>query len=64
METWTISQDNPGYRSKIVKRDGYTIEVLRPILTEEEAAKREKHAKGMLEQALKNYIYKGRSSKT
>ncbi len=64
METWTISQDHPGYRSKIVKRDGYTIEVLRPILTEEEAAKREKHAKGVLEQALKNYIYKGRSSKT
>ena len=59
MDTWTLSRDNPGYRSKIVKREGYTIEIFRPILTAEEAAKREKHAKGVMETALKNYIYKG-----
>lgn len=64
METWTISQDHPGYRSKIVKREGYTIEVLRPILTEEESAKRQQQAKIMLEQALKNYIFNGRNANT
>lgn len=64
METWTISQDPPGYRSKIVKREGYTIEVLRPILTEEESAKRQQQAKIMLEQALKNYIFNGRNANT
>lgn len=63
MEAWTPSTDHPGYRTKIIERNGITIEVLRPILTEEEAAKREKHAKGVIEQALKNYIYKERNSK-
>lgn len=59
MSTWTPSPDHPGYRVKIIERDGYKIELLRPDLTAEEAAKREKHAKSVMESALKNYIYKG-----
>lgn len=59
MSTWTPSPDHPGYRTKVIERDGCTIELLRPDLPEEEAAKREKHAKSVMENALKNYIYKG-----
>ncbi len=59
MSTWTPSPDHPGYRTKVIERDGCTIVLLRPDLTEEERAKREKHAKGVIENALKNYIYKG-----
>ena len=59
MSTWTPSPDHPGYRVKVIERDGCTIELLRPDLSEEEAAKREHHAKSVLESTLKNYIYKG-----
>lgn len=59
MSTWTPSPDHPGYRVKIIERNGCTIELLRPDLSEEEATKREHHAKSVLESALKNYIYKG-----
>lgn len=59
MSTWTPSPDHPGYRTKVIKHGSCTIELLRPDLAEEEAAKREKHAKSVMENALKNYIYKG-----
>ena len=59
MSTWTPSPDHPGYRTKTIERDGCTIVLLRPDLTAEEADKREKHAKSVMESALKNYIYKG-----
>ena len=53
------SPDHPGYRSKIITCGSCTVEVLRPELAAEEATKREKHAKSVMESALKNYIYKG-----
>ena len=59
MDTWTPSPDHPGYRTKVIERNGCTIVLLRPDLTEEERAKREKHAQGVMEHALKNFIYKG-----
>lgn len=59
MSTWTPSPDRPGYRTKVITHGNCTIEVLRPDLTADEAAKREKHAKSVMESALKNYIYKG-----
>lgn len=59
MSTWTPSSDHPGYRTKVIKHNGCTIELLRPDLPEDERAKREKHAKGVMENALKNYILKG-----
>jgi hypothetical protein len=59
VNTWTPSPDHPGYRIKIIEHNGCTIEILRPDLAEEERAKREKHAKSVMETTLKNYIYKG-----
>ena len=58
MNTWTPSPDHPGYRVKFITYGNCTIEVLRPDLTADEAAKREKHVKNVMESALKNYIYK------
>lgn len=59
MNTWTPSADHPGYRTKVIKHGSCTVELFRPDLPEDERAKREKHAKSVIETALKNYIYKG-----
>jgi hypothetical protein len=59
VSTWTPSPDHPGYRTKVITRGNCTITLLRPDLTADEAAKREQHAKSVMESALKNYIYKG-----
>lgn len=58
MNTWTPSSDRPGYLVKVIEHNGFTIELLRPDLSEAERAKREKNTKGVMESALKNYILK------
>ena len=49
-----VTDINPGYRTKIIKVGNATIEINRPILTDEEREKAETRIK----QAL-SYIYKG-----
>ena len=58
MNTWTASPEHPGYRVKTLQRDTYTVQILRPVLTEEERAEREGHARTAIGGALKNYIFK------
>lgn len=58
METWTTSTSCPGYREKTVQRGSATIIIRRPILSEEEQAKREKQTTIALESAMRNYIFR------
>ena len=39
---WTLSKERPGYHFKTLKHKYGTINVYRPILTPEEATRREK----------------------
>ena len=52
---WASSPDHPGYRVKVIERDGCTIQILRPELDEKEQAKREKHLKAVAERTLRDY---------
>jgi hypothetical protein len=52
---WASSPDHPGYRVKIIERDNFTIEILRPELSAEEQTKREAHLKAVAERTLSNY---------
>lgn len=56
MNEWKSSPDHPGYRVKTIKRGACTVQILRPILEREEAAKREAHVKSVVERAIKGYI--------
>ena len=56
MNDWTLSTEHPGYKCKTIQRGACTVTILRPVLDEQEAAKREKHVKAAAESALKNYI--------
>ena len=56
MNNWTLSTEHPGYRCKTIQRGACTVTVFRPILDEQESAKRENHVKAVAERALKNYI--------
>ena len=58
METWTISTDCPGYREKTIQKGAATIIIRRPILDQEEQAKREKQTAIALEAAMRSYIYR------
>ena len=49
-EDWTLSEERPGYRFKTLRYKNCTINVYRPILTPEEATKREKEVMDALEQ--------------
>ena len=40
---WTESTERPGYRVRVMKNEYCTVEVYRPILSEEERKKREEH---------------------
>lgn len=55
MENWTTAA-RPGYRTKTVQMGACTIIIHRPVLDEEERAKREAQAKEELERALQGYI--------
>ena len=52
---WADSTERPGYRVKIVKHGDCTIRIFRPVLDEQERAKREAHVKAVAERALSNY---------
>ena len=52
---WAKSPDHPGYRVKIIERDNYTLEILRPELSAEEQRKREAHLKNVAERTLRDY---------
>ena len=52
---WAESPEHPGYRVKVIQRDGFTIQILRPELDEKEQAKREAHLKNVAERTLANY---------
>lgn len=54
-ENWTPSQDHPGYMVKTLKKGNCTIEILRPILTNEERAKVEAQIKTRAEKVLRDY---------
>ena len=41
-EDWTLSAEQPGYRFKTLEHQYGTVNIYRPILTPEEASKREK----------------------
>ena len=56
---WAQSPEHPGYRIKVIQRNGCTIEILRPELSAEEQTKREAHVKAVAERVLRDY-YKGK----
>lgn len=58
MNDWTPSETCPGYREKTIQRGAATIIARRPILTEGEQARREKHARDALGSVLRDYIRK------
>lgn len=52
MEAWTSSTSHPEYIEKTIKREGVTITILRPKLTEKARDK----AKQNVEAALSSYV--------
>lgn len=53
---WTPATDRPGYRSKTIKRGPCTVVIYRPELNQDEAARRERHARETLERTLRDYL--------
>ncbi len=58
MNDWTPSETCPGYREKTIQRGAATIAILRPVLTDDERARREQHAREVLGSVLRDYIRK------
>lgn len=58
MSDWTTSTSCPGYREKTVQSGAATIIIRRPILNQEEQAKREKQTATALEAAMRSYLYR------
>ena len=52
---WVASPEHPGYRSKIIRKGNFTIQLLRPELEDAEQKKREAHLKAVAERTLSNY---------
>lgn len=50
---------NPGYRTKTLQHGNCAIIVHRPILTKEEAAKRERQVLDAMGSMMRDYIFKG-----
>lgn len=55
-EGWEISEERPGYRVKRLKHKNVTIDVYRPILSDEEREKREKALINELARIVAPYI--------
>lgn len=55
-EDWTLSEERPGYYFKTLRHKYGTINIYRPILTPEEAAKREKQVVHILETVMRDYL--------
>ena len=62
MNEWVQSERCPGYREKTVQCGAATVIIRRPILDEEEKAKREKQTTIALEAAMRSYIYRRTSA--
>lgn len=60
---WASSPDHPGYRVKVIHRENYTLEILRPELSADEQRKREAHLKNVAETTLRDY-YKRKEQKS
>lgn len=54
-DAWKPATDRPGYMVKLVKGDGWTGEIYRPILDDAERKKREAQVKAVAERTLYNY---------
>lgn len=55
-DDWKISEEYPGYVVKTVVRNNVTCDILRPMLTPEERAKRERRIAKELARTLAKYI--------
>lgn len=55
MSNWTTDVI-PGYRTTTIQHGNCTITVHRPVLTKEEAAKRERQVLDAMESTMKAYI--------
>ena len=57
MSNWTTDA-RPGYRSMTIQRGNCTIVIHRPLLTQEETAKRERQVLDALESTMRAYTYR------
>ena len=55
MSNWIPSAKNPGYIEKTIKSGAATITILRPILSEEEKAKRTEDVRATLESVMREH---------
>lgn len=60
MSEWIPSVDNPGYIEKKIKCGAATITILRPILGEDEKARRTEKARAALECVMREH-YKAKA---
>jgi len=58
MSDWIPSAGNPGYIEKTIQRGLTTIIILRPVLSNEEAAKREGNTRTALEGVMREYLHR------
>ncbi len=56
---WKVSEENPGYMTQTITVGRITVEVLRPILSVEERAKREKQIMNSIARTMAPYLRKG-----
>lgn len=55
-EDWSLSEKYPGYAVKYLKYKNGTIEAYRPILDEEEQARRERHILDTMESIMRSEL--------
>ena len=55
---WKVSEDNPCYMTQTIEVGRITVEVLRPILSVEERAKREKQIMNSIARTMAPYLRK------
>ena len=57
-DEWKVSEEDPGYMTQTIMVGRITVEVLRPILSPEERAKREKQIMQSIARTMAPYIRK------
>ena len=55
-ENWKVSKEDPGYMVKTIVVGNVTCDILRPILTPEERAKREKQIMNSIARTMAPYL--------
>ena len=58
MSDWTPSVDDPQYIAKTIKRGAVTVTISRPVLSDEERARREVNARTALEGVMRQYLHR------